>query len=872
MARTILAVEKNEMMEMGVQEMADIIVGLSLAGIEQLLFYKYRYEREVQIGSGSYSSGKQCDDGNTNNGDGCDSSCNIESPYVCNGWPSTCTLCSNSAIDAGEQCDDGNLIDGDGCSSSCQIESGYECSGTPSSCNLICSNSVIDSGEGCDDGGVTSSDGCDATCQIESGWECFGAPSACNLICSNSRIDSDEQCDDGGLSGGDGCDSTCQIESGWECSGVPSSCNLICSNGRIDSEEQCDDGNLINGDGCDDTCQVETLYECPISNPSVCNLICSNGEHNSPEECDDGNTVDNDGCDSNCKVEGGWVCSSYPSQCSFCGDGLTEVLETCDDANVVKGDGCNEMCSTEQYYQCTGQPSICKISKVEAEAGVQKIGNSVSASLNAGMSLQLVIAVVLGQSLSSMWILINTLQIIHYSAMMTLYFPKIVVTLFGFLGVVNLENKMFSKLFLLHFDSSQIEDRESWDYRFENQNVESTNVLLNCADMFFALILLVLYNIFIMFLACIFERCWPSNAKLKKDAKICTKLMTFISKRISVIQEDFFFNSVYRIAFELFLDIFFASLYSIYNIRWDNYIDYYSNAVSFIWIIIFSSVMISIPLVYCWLPKNYDKDSGRFKVLFEDFKHSNKVYMLDHFIFLWRRLALILVLIMRWNHGIQQISIFLFACAIVVLWKIIARPFNSAILNFQDIIFEIFLTCIILMYFKFTNSDDELASSGTNHWIGLACAFLILAMIAINVVTTGYLNIHKLCFKQKKGQINVKKAIKRIKKKIPSNMNLREICQRESIPKRMQRNNNFESEISVSQKSVSENSEMSIFHPKLYTRPRLSTTGVIPPKIYHRESTNFPDEPDFDFNDHHEHKFHVSKIIYEKVKVAKNRI
>jgi cysteine-rich repeat protein len=37
-------------------------------------------------------------------------------------------VCGNSVLDAGEQCDDGNATGGDGCSSSCQVESGYGCS------------------------------------------------------------------------------------------------------------------------------------------------------------------------------------------------------------------------------------------------------------------------------------------------------------------------------------------------------------------------------------------------------------------------------------------------------------------------------------------------------------------------------------------------------------------------------------------------------------------------------------------------------------------------------------------------------------------------------------------------------------------------
>jgi cysteine-rich repeat protein len=46
-------------------------------------------------------------------------------------------VCGNGAIETGETCDDSNTASGDGCSSSCQIESGWTCSGTPSVCQPI---------------------------------------------------------------------------------------------------------------------------------------------------------------------------------------------------------------------------------------------------------------------------------------------------------------------------------------------------------------------------------------------------------------------------------------------------------------------------------------------------------------------------------------------------------------------------------------------------------------------------------------------------------------------------------------------------------------------------------------------------------------
>lgn len=60
--------------------------------------------------------GEACDDGNTWNGDGCTTTCQIEEPGTC----------GNAILEYMEQCDDWNLHDGDGCSSFCSIESSTE--------------------------------------------------------------------------------------------------------------------------------------------------------------------------------------------------------------------------------------------------------------------------------------------------------------------------------------------------------------------------------------------------------------------------------------------------------------------------------------------------------------------------------------------------------------------------------------------------------------------------------------------------------------------------------------------------------------------------------------------------------------------------
>jgi cysteine-rich repeat protein len=59
--------------------------------------------------------------------------------------------CGDGALDPGEQCDDGNTNNGDGCDRTCNPE-------------LVCGDGVVDPGEACDGGDATLADGCDPGC------------------------------------------------------------------------------------------------------------------------------------------------------------------------------------------------------------------------------------------------------------------------------------------------------------------------------------------------------------------------------------------------------------------------------------------------------------------------------------------------------------------------------------------------------------------------------------------------------------------------------------------------------------------------------------------------------------------------------------
>jgi cysteine-rich repeat protein len=117
-------------------------------------------------GDGHLHTGvEECDDGNLTDGDGCDSNCTATgcgngiatAGEECDdgGFSATCdddctfTDCGDGTLNqaADEQCDDGNTEDGDGCDSSCQFEGGGDlCAGVPQSSGTAIRSEVVASG------------------------------------------------------------------------------------------------------------------------------------------------------------------------------------------------------------------------------------------------------------------------------------------------------------------------------------------------------------------------------------------------------------------------------------------------------------------------------------------------------------------------------------------------------------------------------------------------------------------------------------------------------------------------------------------------------------------------------------------------------
>jgi cysteine-rich repeat protein len=153
--------------------------------------------------------------------------------------------CGNGVKQGDEECDDGNSNEADGCTKKCT----YTC-GSKDVAGRVDIYNVCDPTATCDTKthmwikGAGLPDG--TPCNRGAGYCSSGV--CVSSVCGDGKKDPNEACDDGPDNGSSGkCSKTCTIG--------------VCGDNKIDGPaEECDDGNTKNFDGCDFRCKAEVTY------------------------------------------------------------------------------------------------------------------------------------------------------------------------------------------------------------------------------------------------------------------------------------------------------------------------------------------------------------------------------------------------------------------------------------------------------------------------------------------------------------------------------------------------------------------------------------------------------------------------------------
>lgn len=300
-----------------------------------------------ECGNAMVEGDEDCDDGNNNEDDMCQSDCT----FSCgDGVLQSVELC-DTAIAPGDDgacptdCDDSDActvdtVIGTECAASCEhglisanIDDDACCPAGSTSlddndCAVVCGNGAVENGETCDtaiasgdagacaqvadcddnvactadalDNGGTCTADCtntDITAAADNDGCCpngetIATDNDCAGVCGDGIVTAPEACDTAIASGPGSCPVQADCVDNIACTEdilvLGGTCNAVCSNPDITSP--------VNGDGC---CP-------PAANEQTdndCQPVCPNDVIETGETCDDGNTTPGDGCDANCQLE-----------------------------------------------------------------------------------------------------------------------------------------------------------------------------------------------------------------------------------------------------------------------------------------------------------------------------------------------------------------------------------------------------------------------------------------------------------------------------------------------------------------------------------------------------------------------------------------
>ncbi len=168
-------------------------------------------------------------------------------------------VCGDGIVDMSEDCDDGGTDDGDGCAADCTVEDGFACMGEPSMCNDI--DECSDMSDNCNPNATCENTVGSFTCTCNAGFTGDGV----NCADINECNEGSDNCDANATCNNTQGSFSCSCNPGFEGDGVTCSPVAFCGDGNVDimDGEQCDDGNNDDGDGCAADCTLEGAAPVP---------------------------------------------------------------------------------------------------------------------------------------------------------------------------------------------------------------------------------------------------------------------------------------------------------------------------------------------------------------------------------------------------------------------------------------------------------------------------------------------------------------------------------------------------------------------------------------------------------------------------------
>lgn len=646
------------------------------------------------------------------------------------------------------QWDDGNSNNGDGCSSSCEIEDKYswviqsqfggKSYWVPSWGDGVYNITL----EEWDDGNSINNDGCQSDCTITTGYKCihyatdpwFWHPYWGDGI--RDIISVTETCDDGNNMNFDGWDYTWQVEENYSCdnsTGIDV-CTTIYTTPVPVSNKYDELTNTITVEFDQD------MLEQPINETDIILYLDGpNGPYTATWEAEfSGNQ---------------FIVKFVPSPILIGGVGEWIQLQLAE-IKAFKSNYSITMYSNQVYD--------FNVPMLPASASTKISGKGASYTFLLTLIVSLGVSLLTGGSMELMWSLANTLQLLFFLGLINLNYSSNLETAYTVMGYSNFDNPFTKYLTAATFSTVSF-IKSPLSSKFDSLGYGSTNIVSNSFDKILMVVAFIAFAVLMTFLyaKCKKKSSWLAKKIVKIDESIRYESISRFSVELVLNLTvacliNIFYGDLtetqdyvaYVVAMLTLIGILFGFAYSIV------YPMYYFENISG------KKIYKSISNFDLEYPDYHERHC----LLFLGFKKAQYKHMLFYAFFILRRMGVAIVIVCMKEFNKQQLILVSFMFFWMLVYAAVHKPYVDHLNNFLNIFNEWILVIYSITLFLFLDDGNptKLEKAGWV-WVGIIVVFFIVNWIIIFpiVIYTGIVSLkEKCCKKEKKNSKKVKSAKK----------------------------------------------------------------------------------------------------------------
>ncbi|CDW89713.1 fu domain containing protein [Stylonychia lemnae] len=552
-------------------------------------------------------------------------------------------------------------------------------------------------------------------------------------------------------------------------------CVEICGDGFNYGFYQCDDGNVVNGDGCSSTCNIESGFNC-TAGTKISPSVCMDNKNPTPQislvtasnllliQFDEEVSLMEELTTNNLKISVSGSQEPYKFEWR-----LMDQYKTSEPLQVIgiqltfyqtlKGDQKEQAVVIFQnstiYADATGNgmitlPLYAYLNKYdyidpETKAKLDSAGDTSMLATFGAVAVNLAISLVFGGSISAMWTMVNTIQLISLLPLCGINYPAITVLVFQKMLASHGESTIIPNLlydYLIHRPGSDVQVEPALNNKFSEYGWTVSNFLYLSGRKILIWTAIIIGYPFV----------WYIEKRYADKHKIC--------KLWSKVEQKFRYTLLLRGVIMSYVSMYLAFILGIFQMD----LTTMGNTISAFAAIGFGIILTYLPILLMnILQRNYQKIQTvkfmlSYSTIVKEVDLSHPIKYMYYPVFLMRRALFSISLVLFANSPFNQI-VFMSATSIVmIVYIILIRPQKDKIMIVLTALGEVLL--LFLHIFSLVFLDENLTEEVENQYgwfIIIIIGFYILANWVI-IVTLTIKQLRQKCKenKLKKSQLKLK--------------------------------------------------------------------------------------------------------------------